>query len=154
VAVSVFETIFAIGNPLALVGWAGLILFPGRKLVVDRVSGLIIPALFAIAYAGLVGAFGTGAGIAIAANTGHWVAAAHTDVGGFPIFGWTRTGGDLRVGHFFGIHAMQILPLLGLLVGADRRHGRAIVWIGGRWPARVFTVATTVQARFGQPFLG
>jgi len=31
--VSVFETIFAIANPVALVGWAGLILFPGRKLV-------------------------------------------------------------------------------------------------------------------------
>ena len=59
--VSVFETIFAIANPVALVGWAGLILLPGRKLVVDGVSGLIIPALLGVAYAGLVGAFFAGA---------------------------------------------------------------------------------------------
>ena len=58
---SLFETIFAIANPVALLGWLGLVVFPGRKLVVDGISGLLIPALLGVAYAALIGAFFAGA---------------------------------------------------------------------------------------------
>lgn len=54
---SPYELIFAISNPVAMLGWLGLALFPGRKIVVDGISGVMIPALLAIAYAGLVAAF-------------------------------------------------------------------------------------------------
>ena len=33
---------------------------------------------------------------------------------GMPITHWNRTGGDLRVPHFFGLHALQAMPLLAL----------------------------------------
>ena len=49
--------------------------------------------------------------------TGHWVEAPQTDIGGLPIVGWTRQGGDLRVPHFFATHLMQVLPLLGFVLG-------------------------------------
>lgn len=48
-----------------------------------------------------------------------------TDAGAFPPFFWSRDGGDLRIAHFIGIHAMQALPALAL-AGA----GAAAIWAG------------------------
>lgn len=57
---------------------------------------------------------GAGAGAVLSSGNGHWIGGLRTDIGSVPVFGWSRTGGDLRVAHFLGIHAMQILPLIGL----------------------------------------
>jgi hypothetical protein len=35
--------------------------------------------------------------------------------GNWPPFFWSATGGDLRMAHFLGVHAMQALPALALL---------------------------------------
>jgi hypothetical protein len=39
---------------------------------------------------------------------------------GLPIVGWSTVGGDLRIAHFFGIHAMQMLPVFAWFIGRRR----------------------------------
>jgi hypothetical protein len=91
---------------------------------------------------------------ALPGQVGHWIGGVPSDAGTLPLVGWSRAGGDLRVAHFFGTHAMQALPLLGLI--ADRLapdRARPIVW-GGAALAILVTVATFLQAVAGRPFLG
>jgi hypothetical protein len=39
---------------------------------------------------------------------------------GLPGIGWSREHGDLRIGHFVGLHAIQILPLLAVMISRRR----------------------------------
>lgn len=77
------------------------------------------------------------------------IAGAHTvglpDGGpGLPLLGWSAVGGDLRIPHFVGMHALQLLPLFAILLG----------WAGRRWRAladdrvrlRLVIVATAAYA--------
>ncbi|MEO1258805.1 MAG: hypothetical protein AAFZ15_08400 [Bacteroidota bacterium] len=49
-------------------------------------------------------------------NMGHNVGVPDGGAG-LPVVNWSTEGGDLRAMHFLGLHAIQILPLLTLLVG-------------------------------------
>ena len=58
---------------------------------------------------------------------------------GLPGTGWSVEHGDLRVPHFIGLHALQVLPVIGLLLWRrrieDRRRARLIVVAGGSYAA-------------------
>lgn len=84
---------------------------------------------------------------------GHWVGGVRSDARGLPLLGWSTTGGDLRVPHFFATHLMQAVPLAGWL--ADRlAPARARAWPRLTASAGIaLAAATLVQAAAGRPFL-
>ncbi|PWK72179.1 hypothetical protein BCL76_103408 [Streptomyces sp. CG 926] len=95
-----------------------------RSRVVDRATtwAIRIAAVLALAGAGL-GFLMTSPTEAQLAADDVPVAGAHSvgvpDGGpGMPLTGWAGTGGDLRIPHFFGMHALQLLPLLVLVLAA------------------------------------
>jgi len=89
----------------------------------------------------------------LASGNGHWVGGVQSDAAGLPLLGWSRTGGDLRVAHFFALHALQAVPLLGWLVtrgGAER--GKVAVLVGAAAYAGWITF-TFVEALAGRPLI-
>jgi hypothetical protein len=39
---------------------------------------------------------------------------------GIPFLNWSTEGGDLRIAHFLGPHALQIIPIFGYLISLRR----------------------------------
>ncbi|MFF9865689.1 hypothetical protein ACF1G0_09715 [Streptomyces sp. NPDC013953] len=78
---------------------------------------------------------------------------------GMPLIGWSTTGGDLRVPHFVGMHALQLLPLLLIALLAlaprfprlhdDRVRLRLVLVASAAYGAVL--ALTTWQALRGQP---
>ena len=77
---------------------------------------------------------------------------------GLPLTGWSTVGGDLRVPHFFGLQALQTLPLLGFLLASSGpawlRSGYrvALVWTAGMTYLGL-VVLLTWQALRGQSLI-
>lgn len=118
----------------------------GPGLRIGAAIGLMLGAVLTLATAGVLGSGAID-------GPGHWVGGVRSDAGGLFVLGWSRTGGDLRVPHFFATHIMQALPLLGLLLDRIRPDAaRRGVWVGAALSTAI-VAATFMQAAAGRPFL-
>jgi len=86
----------------------------------------------------------------------HTVGASDDSGSGLPVTRWSSAGGDLRVPHFVGLHALQLLPLAGFALGRKLRTRPVLAARLTRILGYAYlgvTLTTLVQALRGQPLL-
>lgn len=147
----------------------GVLLLRERSLGLDTAWSVRLG--LAVTLLGMATAFlmtgATDAQVAAARATGSMPTAGAHAVGvpdggpGLPLLGWSTTGGDLRIAHFVGLHALQGLPLLALaLLALARRvpalrdvrvRARLVGVAGAAWAG--LTMLLAWQALRGQPLL-
>jgi hypothetical protein len=80
---------------------------------------------------------------------------------GLPLLGWSTVAGDLRIPHFIGMHALQLIPLVLILLElgagriarlADVRVRSGLVWVGAATYGAVLWLVTW-QALRGQSII-
>lgn len=76
---------------------------------------------------------------------------------GLQFLGWSSVAGDLRPAHFFGLHALQVLPLIGYVIsvvfaGASIDRQKQLVRIAG-FTYLGFDILLTVQALYGESII-
>ena len=163
---------FNVSSPLAITIWSLMATFISLVLVATLVLGFLIirdSSQVAEVRLGLgLGSLNTAVGMGLAflmtsptanqlANFGG-IAGAHSvgtsDGGpGLPFLGWSTIAGDLRVGHFFGLHSIQVAIVLLVLASILPAALRAPTLIVGNMTYLGFVGIVTLQALRAEPFL-
>ena len=164
-------SVMAISITVLWVATAGIAVLLLRERTLPMATAWAVRLGLAVALLGMAAAFlmtgPTGAQIAAAQASGTMPTVGGHAVGvpdggaGLPLVGWSTTGGDLRIGHFVGLHALQALPLLALALaalaarvpalGPERVRAHLVAVVAAAWTA--LTVVLVWQALRGQPLL-
>ncbi len=86
-------------------------------------------------------------GFAMGSRLNHSVGALNDNSNWF-IVGWSRTVGDLRVSHFIGMHALQVLPIISFYVLKNTK-----LTIGLSLFYGLLALGTLIQALQGKPLI-
>jgi hypothetical protein len=145
---------FNVSTPISAALYSAMALFAVMLVLAPAVIGFIVwrsnrgtvwAESVAIGF-GLAAFLSIIVGMTLGGNSGHWIGGDLTDATGLPLFKWSTTGGDLRVSHFVGLHAMQIVPFAAF---SGRRD---VVW-GVAAAITIATALTYIQALSGIPLL-
>ena len=162
---------FNVSSPLAITIWSLMAVFISTVLVATVILSLLVirdKDQNNLVRLGLgIGSLNTSIGMALAflmtsptanqlANF-QGIAGAHSvgaeDGGpGLPFLGWSTVAGDLRVGHFFGLHSIQVaivLVSISLLLPVATRTPLVMI---GNLTYLGFVILTTIQALRAEPF--
>lgn len=154
---------FNVSTPLATALWAVMavsitVLYVCTFVTTFAVFFLRLPtrsATLAVRAGGVIALVGMGLAYLMTGPTAQQladfrgIAGAHTvglaDGGpGLPLLGWSTVGGDLRIPHFVGMHALQLLPLLAIGLAWLGRHWRPLA--DDRVRVRLIVIATVAYA--------
>lgn len=100
----------------------------------------------------LAGWLGGQTGSAIGANGGPFVGVDPSAGPFMPLTGWSLNGGDYRISHFLGVHAMQAIPIAALILLAFLPSGVVAALtlpLAGGWAG--LTLFTLARASEGLP---
>lgn len=86
-------------------------------------------------------------GFAMGASLKHTVGGEDGSAG-IPFFNWSKTLGDLRVAHFFGMHAIQVLPIISYYLLKDIKLTFALFVLYS-----ILAFYVLIQALNAKPFL-
>lgn len=86
-------------------------------------------------------------GFAMGSRLSHTVGAIN-DNSNWYIVGWSKTVGDLRVSHFIGMHALQVLPVLSFYVLKNTKATLLVSFLYG-----LLALLTLIQALQGKPLV-
>ncbi len=86
-------------------------------------------------------------GFAMGSRLNHSVGALNDNSNWF-IIGWSKTVGDLRVAHFIGMHALQVLPILAYYLFKNTK-----LTIGASAVYGLLALLTFIQAIQGRPLI-
>lgn len=120
-------------------GYVGILFFT------QNLSQLPVYYLWAIRLSLIIFVVFAFEGFAMGSRLSHTVGAIN-DNSDWLIVGWSKTVGDLRVSHFLGMHALQVLPVLSFYLLKNTKATVVVSILYG-----LLAVATLVQAVQGKP---
>ncbi|MET7755590.1 hypothetical protein ABZT27_12845 [Streptomyces sp. NPDC005389] len=121
------DTVFQLMGATVLVLWLGALVIAVlllRARILDRAMA------WAVRLSSLIALAGAAVGFLMVPPTPEQLKVDRSPIEGahavgvpdggpsMPLTGWASNGGDLRIPHFFGMHALQLLPLLLLVLAA------------------------------------
>lgn len=162
---------FNVSSPLALTIWALMATFISLVLIatlvltilIIRDSSQVAGVRLGLGLGSLNTAVGMGLAFLMTSPTANQlanfqgIAGAHTvgtsDGGpGLPFLGWSTVAGDLRIGHFFGLHSIQVAIALLILAYFLPVALRLPTLLVGNLTYLGFVVIVTWQALRAEPF--
>ncbi|SCX14851.1 hypothetical protein SAMN05216534_1578 [Candidatus Aquiluna sp. UB-MaderosW2red] len=162
---------FNVSSPLEIVIWSLMAIFISAVLIATVVLSLLIlggrKQNYLVRLGLGLGSLNTAIGMALAflmtsptanqlANF-QGIAGAHgvgaKDGGpGLPFLGWSTVAGDLRVGHFFGLHSIQVAIALVAIALILPIAARTPLLVIGNFAYLGFVIITVVQALRAESF--